>query len=103
MILDREILATILPGVTHYVDIGKDDDAVIYYGEDFSAFMRLPGATAVKGRWEFIDDGYSVKWENGQGGRWHIDRADDFALLDGEKIRRGSVVRMVPGNPERFT
>ena len=42
MILDREILATILPGVTHYVDIGKDDDAVIYYGEAFSAFMRLP-------------------------------------------------------------
>jgi hypothetical protein len=102
MILNREILAAILPGVTHYVDIGKGDDAVIYYREDFSAFMRLPGATAVGGQWEFLDNGYSVRWENGQGGHWHIDRANGFALLDGEKVHRGSVVRMVPGNPERF-
>lgn len=103
MILKRPVLEVLMVGFTHHIDIGRDVPAMIYYGTDELTVMRLPGADAVTGRWQLADDGWEVTWSDGRRGRWHIDHEPgSLAYLDGENVRRGTIVRITAGDAERL-
>ncbi len=102
-ILAGETLPTMMVGSTHYVDIGKDTDAVIYYASRTLAHMTLPDGPTLKGRLEIGHDGYSIDWEGGPQGDWKIDYAPGkFIYIGPDGTPGGSVTKIVPGNPENF-
>jgi len=100
--LDRTTLGVLLTGTTHYVDIGQDSDAVMYYETPEKAHMRLPNGGILHGAWSLSDDGYHVDWTGGPSADWHIAQPGPgrFAYLDGERQQRGIVTRIVPGDVE---
>jgi hypothetical protein len=104
-ILDQSILSVMMIGSTHYIDLNRGADAVIYYESDRIAHMRLPGSENVlHGEWSARPDGWFVKWHGGPEGNWHIRHSTParFEYLDGNKEPRGVVTRIVPGDAERI-
>ena len=104
-ILDQAMLSVLMVGATHYVDLNRGADAVIYYESDKLAHMRLPGSETVShGDMAMRPDGWFVKWRGGPEGNWHIQHTAPGRLeyLDGNKERRGVVTRIVPGDAERI-
>jgi hypothetical protein len=92
-------LSVIATGFTHYVNIGKDSDAAIYYENNESVHMLLPGATAaMRGTWSLLPDGYYVRWVDGPEGKWQIARdADGLTYIDPTGKPAGRVSKIVPG------
>jgi hypothetical protein len=104
-ILEKAVLSVLMIGSTHYVDLGRGTDAIIYYETDSVAHMRLPGnENALTGDWLMQTDGWFVKWRGGPEGNWHIRQTAPgrFEYLDGKKERRGVITRIVPGDAERI-
>ncbi|MEP4432720.1 MAG: hypothetical protein ABJ349_10975, partial [Hyphomicrobiales bacterium] len=60
MVLTAKILAVLMIGSTHYIDIGKGTDAVIYYPSETVAHMTLPDGPTWKGKLELKQEGYFV-------------------------------------------
>jgi hypothetical protein len=61
-ILDQAMLSVLMVGSTHYVDLDRGADAVIYYETDKLAHMRLPGSeTVLHGDLSMRPDGWFVK------------------------------------------
>jgi len=99
--LAKDTLSVLMPGFTHYVDLGGGKEAAIHYGTDSASFMRLPTGERMTGTWKLLDDGYHVAWENGPEMTWHLDhQPGSIAYVDGGEERRGTVTRIVPGDAE---
>ena len=102
-ILEKAVLAILTIGSTHYVDIGQDTDAVIYYADESRVHMVLPGGPQMNGDWHLLPNGYHVKWENGPEGDWKISYEPGvLTYIDSDGKSVGTVTRLVPGNPENF-
>lgn len=101
--LEGTALKAILIGSTHYVDVGKDADAITYFPSETEAHMSLPGGPTFKGRLELKQDGYFVSWDSGPAGDWKIGYAPGtFTYIDPDGNPAGTVTKIVPGNPENF-
>ena len=99
--LEGPVLAFAILGMTHYVDIGRPDPAVIYYESAREAHMVLPGAPAMKGELTMLGSGYHVAWADGPSGDWKIARDGEAVIyIDGAGERAGTIIKIVPGNPE---
>lgn len=102
-ILTSKILAIFMIGSTHYVDVGKDTDAVIYYPSESVAHMTLPGLSPMKGELTIQDDGYHVKWAGGPEGDWKISYTPGkFTYIGPDGKPAGKITKIVPGNPEKY-
>ena len=94
-------LGVLMIGSTHYVDIGKREDAVIYYPDATSAYMRLPDTAPMSGSMEIDEDGYTVSWDDGPTGRWQIEHEPGtFTYIGPDGEPAGDVSMIVPGDPE---
>lgn len=103
MILELKILTVLMIGSTHYVDIGKNTDAVIYYPSDTTAFMTLPEGSTMQGAVQMQDDGYRVKWADGPEGNWKITfEPGKMTYIGPDGKPAGTITKIVPGNPENF-
>lgn len=99
-ILHEDILQVLLPGFTHYVDIGQGADASISYGAGGAARMVLPGKAAMTGHWQLHADGYHVAWEGGPAGNWQIAHAaGQLTYIDPAGSEAGTVTRIEPIGP----
>ncbi|MEM1400731.1 MAG: hypothetical protein AAGF58_12655 [Pseudomonadota bacterium] len=102
-ILTGDKLKMLLVGSTHYVDVGKDVDAVIFYASETDAHMRPPGGPTFKGTVDIRDDGYTTDWIDGPTGNWRIDHVPGaFSYIGPDGNPAGTVTKIVPGNPEGF-
>ena len=96
-------LGILMIGSTHYVDIGKSEDAVIYYPDATSAFMRLPDTPSMSGSMTMAEDGYTVSWDDGPEGRWQISHEPGtFTYIGPDGEPAGTISMIVPGDPERL-
>ncbi|MEO0542234.1 MAG: hypothetical protein AAFY99_00335 [Pseudomonadota bacterium] len=101
--LTDTILAILMIGNTHYVDVGADTDAVIYYQSEQVAHMTLPGQDAWIGDLKLMKDGYHVAWKDGPAGDWKIThQAGEFTYIGPDGNAAGTITRIVPGNPEGY-
>jgi hypothetical protein len=103
--LTAAMLALFMTGMTHYVDVGRGTDAVIYYETESRAHMRLPGSDAVlTGDWRLTANGYHVSWRGGPAGDWSIRQtnAGRFEYVDGGGQPRGVITRLQPGDAARL-
>jgi len=101
-ILKRNALQLIMIGATHVVDMGGKS-AFIYYETQEKAHMLLPDGTRFDGRWNLLDDGYSVEWINGPTGSWKLDHqpgAIDY--VDATGTVRGRISRIDFGDTARL-
>lgn len=90
-------------GSTHYVDVGKEVDAIIYYPTPTEAHMTLPGVPAMKGVLKIVADGYHVAWNGGPPGNWQITyQPGKLTYLGPDGKPAGFVTKIVPGNPEGY-
>lgn len=99
-VLEETVLKVLLPGFTHHVDIGQDQDARISYGAAGLAQMVLPGKPPMNGEWRPVPDGYHVAWSGGPEGIWKI--AHDVGRLtyiDPAGKEAGTVTRIEPIQP----
>ncbi len=102
-ILTSKILAVFMIGSTHYVDVGKDVDATIFYPTETIAYMTLPGVPAMKGELTIHEDSYHVKWAGGPAGDWKIAyEPGKFTYIGPDGKPAGTVTKIVPGNPEKY-
>jgi hypothetical protein len=99
-LIDAKIITAIALGFTHYVDVGKGQDAVIFYENDHKVHMRLPGLDPVMhGEWQVLSDGYYVKWQGGPEGKWQIESIPGVLTYIGpDGHRAGAITRIVPGD-----
>lgn len=78
--------------------------APVKYGADGSAAAVLPAGMTLVGTWRLEDSHYCVDWDNGpKNSCTEIRRTEDggLALFEIEEGQpRGSIERIVPGNPE---
>lgn len=75
------------------------------YGADGTAAVKLPAGMTLVGKWKIDGDKYCVDWDNGpkNGCTQLVKSADGIKLVDAEKNEpRGTVDRIVPGNPENL-
>ena len=101
--LTGETLQTLMVGCTHYLDIGKETDAVIYYASATVAHMTLPAGPTYKGSIKINHDGYVTNWEGGPQGGWQIGyEPGNFTYVGPDGKVAGTVTKIVPGNPENF-
>jgi hypothetical protein len=101
--LTGPLLALMLVGNTHYVDVGGAKDAVIYYRDGTTTHMTLPDGKTLHGEWRPTDQGYFVAWRNGPQGEWRIAHSPgEFTYINPKGEPAGRVTRIVPGNAERF-
>ncbi len=99
----NEALLALLIGTTHYVDLGQPQEAVIYYEDAQSAWMRLPNGPTLSGDWKLTEAGYFVAWKDGPSAEWRIGRAPSrIVYVDSEGTERGDVTRIVPGDAEKL-
>lgn len=99
-ILDQKVLAVLLPGFTHHVDIGQGADATISYGPGGLARMVLPGQAPMTGVWRLLDDGYHVGWTDGPEGTWRIGHEDGrLTYINPTGGEAGTVTRIEPMRP----
>ena len=92
----------ILTGITVYLAT-PSGTAPVHYGADGRSAAALPNGTTLVGTWRIAGDGYCVDWENGpRNSCTHvIKRAGAIGLSDAATAEpRGSIDRIVPGNPE---
>lgn len=102
-ILTGQILAVLMIGSTHYVDVGKASDAVIYYPSETEAHMRVPDGPSWTGALEMRQDGYFVNWQDGPEGGWQISYEPGVITYIGPDGKpAGTISKIVPGNPENF-
>ncbi|MGH1483912.1 MAG: hypothetical protein ACRBM6_35400 [Geminicoccales bacterium] len=102
-ILANGLLAVIMLGSTHYIDVGKEQPAIIFYEDEDTAFMRFPNGKTVTGEWRFTTDGYFVDWADGPEGEWQIAfEPGRFTYLDDQGRERGDISQIMPGDPERL-
>ena len=102
-ILENIVLSVLLIGNTHYVDVGQEADAVIYYESTSVAHMTLPGQDAWRGVMKLNDSSYHVAWEDGPEGEWKIRHEDGaFIYVGPDGADAGTVTKIVPGNPENY-
>lgn len=99
--IEGKVLAMMLVGFTHYVDVGKGEDAIIFYETPTAVRMQLPsGAPKMTGNWQILPDGYFVKWQGGSEGKWQIaSEPGSFTYIDPTGKPAGTISRIVPGNP----
>ena len=103
MVLTAKILAVLMIGSTHYIDIGKDTDAVIYYPSETVAHMTLPGGPTFKGDLKINESGYFVDWQEGPAGDWQIIyEPGTFTYLGPDGKAVGTITKIVPGNAAKF-
>ena len=102
--IEGKVIAMLAIGFTHYVDVGKSEDAAIFYKTESEVHMRLPGAPAtMSGSWDILPDGYFVKWQDGPEGKWGITSEPGvltYISPDGKPA--GKITRIVSGNPENL-
>ncbi|MEO0496791.1 MAG: hypothetical protein AAF141_05395 [Pseudomonadota bacterium] len=102
-ILEKLILSVIMIGNTHYVDVGQEVDAVIYYPSETEAHMTLPGVPAMEGQLTLKSDGYHVAWDNGPAGDWKIRHENGvFTYVGPDGKDAGTISKIVPGNAEGY-
>lgn len=103
MVLTAKILAVLMIGSTHYIDIGKDTDAVIYYPSETVAHMTLPDGPTFKGDLKINESGYFVDWQEGPAGDWQIIyEPGTFTYLGPNGKAVGTITKIVPGNAAKF-
>lgn len=96
-VLHQDILAVLLPGFTHHVDIGQGADATISYGADGLARMVLPGKPPMNGEWHHLPEGYHIAWNAGPVGDWKIKhQAGRLTYIDPTGREAGTVTRIEP-------
>ncbi len=101
--LSGDTLPTLMVGSTHYVDIGKSTEAIVYYPSARAAHMRLPDGPTLKGELEISTDGYFVNWQDGPEGNWKIAyEPGKFTYIGPDGNPAGTISKIVPGNPEHF-
>jgi hypothetical protein len=99
-LLEEDVLAVLLPGFTHHVDIGQEADAAISFGAAGLARMVLPGKDPMTGRWHPLPTGYHVSWEGGPAGDWQIaHEAGRLTYVDPTGREAGTVTRIEPIQP----
>jgi hypothetical protein len=97
--IEGKMLTVLLVGFTHYVDVGKGEDAIIFYENARDVRMLLPGAAVMKGEWKLLPDGYFVKWQGGPEGKWQIGHEIGvFTYFDPGGKPAGTITKIVPGN-----
>lgn len=102
-VITGKILAIFMIGSTHYVDVGKDIDAIIYYPTKTVAYMTLPGTPPMKGTLTMKADGYMVAWDGGRAGDWQITyEPGKLTYIGPDGKPAGIITRIVPGNPENY-
>ncbi len=102
-IITGDALPILMVGSTHYVDIGKETDAIIYYPSATEAHMTLPDGPTFKGSLEIHADGYRTNWEGGPEGNWQIGyEPGKFTYIGADGTPGGTVTKIVPGNPADF-
>lgn len=75
------------------------------YGSDGSSAARLSTKLTLVGKWAIKDDHYCVDWDNGPKSSCTrlVKTAEGITFFDfGSGDLRGTVERIVPGNPEGF-
>ncbi len=93
-ILNRDLLAVIMLGATHVIDMGGKE-AFIYYENQRKAHMLLPDGTRFDGDWSLLDDGYRVEWKQGPSGSWKLDHTPGaIDYLDETGVARGRISRI---------
>ena len=105
-------LDALLTGHTLYIAVppgpagGRDGEiAPFRYGTDGSASAKLPAGMTLVGKWSIKDGQYCVDWDNGPKNSCTTLRktADAIELVDSAMNEvRGTVERIVPGNPENL-
>ena len=110
--LDDAQLDALLTGHTLYIAVppgpaGGPEGGIapFRYGADGSASAALPTGTTLVGAWSIADGQYCVDWENGPQDSCTALRkaAGAIELVDrAEGEVRGTVERIVPGNPENL-
>ena len=101
--LENAVLAALMVNATHYVDIGGNTAAVIYYENATTAHMRLPDGKTFSGQWKLADDGYHVAWTNGPQGDWKLSYSPGrIGYVDATGKDHGPVTRIVYGDPEQL-
>ena len=102
-VLTGKILTVLMIGSTHYVDVGKDVDAIIYFPSETEAHMTLPDGPTFQGALTMKPDGYHVAWTGGPAGDWQIAyEPGTLTYIGPEGTPAGTVTKIVPGNPEGF-
>jgi hypothetical protein len=102
-VIEGKVLMLLTVGFTHFVDIGKPEDALIYYKNATEVQMLIPGASLMTGTWSILPDGYFVKWKDGPEGKWQITHADGvMTYIDPTGKPAGKVTKIVPGGADRF-
>jgi hypothetical protein len=99
IVTDRNTLATLLVGHTHFLALAPGQEAAIFYRTASEAHMGLPDGTRRRGRWSLTPTGYHVDWTGGPSADWQIDAEPGrIAYLDAGGVERGRVSRLVPGD-----
>ena len=57
-VLTSSLLAVVMLGSTHYADLGGRQTAIIFYEDERTAHMRLPGGRTLAEEWRFTTDDY---------------------------------------------
>lgn len=102
--MDAPQLDALLTGNTVYLAV-PDGEAPMHYGVDGRTSAVLPNGTKLVGSWRIGKGGYCVDWDNGpQNSCTKVVKSDDgtamFDAASGDP--RGTVTRIIPGNPEAF-
>ena len=96
-------LFILMIGSTHYVDVGLEEDAVIYYESDTVTHMRLPNKPVMVGRLEMQENGYFVNWKDGPEGDWKISyEPGTFTYIGPDGKAAGNITKIVPGDSENL-
>ncbi len=99
-VLDHAVLDVLLPGFTHYVDLGQGAEATISYGAAGQARMVLPGKDPMQGNWHLLPKGYHVSWQDGPSGDWQIaHEVGRLTYIDPAGRAAGTVTRIEPAGP----
>lgn len=108
-VLDPARADGLLTGNTVYLALPEGSpagagEAPMFYGADGRTSARLPNGLTLVGEWRFLDDGsYCVDWENGPKNSCSavVKSAGAISMTDtASGSSRGTVTRIVPGNPE---
>ncbi len=95
----------LLKGNSLYLDIGKDQETILYY--EASGAVRVLHASGKRdsGQWSLQDDGsYAIDWVEGPKGsssRVHA-QAGDIRIFNLAGEPRGRVVKITPGLAPEF-
>ena len=105
-------LDALLTGNTLYINVpagtpGAPDGGIapIRYAADGSAVAVLPAGLKLTGQWRIKGDFYCIDWENGPKNSCTrlVRTSSGYTVVDTAKDEpRGTVERIVPGNPENL-